>query len=184
MFSRFAIAHQLLALMFVLSIPKSTYYKDGVISCKRWTYHQSLLCEQLHWWLVIINRSTLMSLLVITSWTLIFHISSIVPNTWRLHAFLSLEEFKVTFTWMSISGSYSWHGTLSIYLGIQTQTKDTTFSSKAYGTRESKQVNLEGRLQLDLLQAIQRDYKLRSYTLNAVSAEFLGTWLLLLLDSA
>ncbi|KAI7877041.1 hypothetical protein K492DRAFT_239410 [Lichtheimia hyalospora FSU 10163] len=58
--------------------------------------------------------------------------------------------------------------------GIQTQAKDTTFSSKAYGTRESKQVNLEGRLQLDLLQAIQRDYKLRSYTLNAVSAEFLG----------
>lgn len=58
--------------------------------------------------------------------------------------------------------------------GVQTQAKDTTFSSKAYGTRESKQVNLEGRLQLDLLQAIQRDYKLRSYTLNAVSAEFLG----------
>lgn len=33
---------------------------------------------------------------------------------------------------------------------------------------------LEGRVQLDLLQVIQREYKLRSYTLNSVSAHFLG----------
>ncbi|ODV92596.1 hypothetical protein CANCADRAFT_89320 [Tortispora caseinolytica NRRL Y-17796] len=51
---------------------------------------------------------------------------------------------------------------------------NSTFSSKAYGTRESKSVNIEGRLQFDLLQFIQREYKLRSYTLNAVSANFLG----------
>lgn len=58
--------------------------------------------------------------------------------------------------------------------GIRTEAKDTKFTSKAFGTRENKAINLEGRLQLDLLQAIQRDYKLRSYTLNSVSAEFLG----------
>ncbi|KAG2195815.1 hypothetical protein INT47_010025 [Mucor saturninus] len=58
--------------------------------------------------------------------------------------------------------------------GIRTEAKDTKFTSKAFGTRENKSVNLEGRLQLDLLTAIQRDYKLRSYTLNSVSAEFLG----------
>ncbi|KAL1933207.1 hypothetical protein VTP01DRAFT_7297 [Rhizomucor pusillus] len=58
--------------------------------------------------------------------------------------------------------------------GIRTEAKDTKFSSKAYGTRENKAINLDGRLQLDLLQAIQRDYKLRSYTLNSVCAEFLG----------
>ncbi|KAI8637673.1 DNA polymerase family B-domain-containing protein [Parasitella parasitica] len=58
--------------------------------------------------------------------------------------------------------------------GVHTDAKDTKFSSKAYGTRENKLINLEGRLQLDMLQAIQRDYKLRSYTLNSVSAEFLG----------
>ncbi|OLL24594.1 DNA polymerase delta catalytic subunit [Neolecta irregularis DAH-3] len=52
--------------------------------------------------------------------------------------------------------------------------KDTTFSSKAYGTRESKIVNIDGRLQLDILQVMQRDYKLRSYTLNSVCAHFLG----------
>lgn len=33
---------------------------------------------------------------------------------------------------------------------------------------------MEGRLQLDILQVMQRDYKLRSYTLNAVCAQFLG----------
>ncbi|ODV87634.1 hypothetical protein CANARDRAFT_25884, partial [[Candida] arabinofermentans NRRL YB-2248] len=52
--------------------------------------------------------------------------------------------------------------------------KDSVFSSRAYGTRENKVVNIEGRMQLDLLQFIQREYKLRSYTLNAVSAHFLN----------
>ncbi|CDZ96215.1 delta dna polymerase [Phaffia rhodozyma] len=59
-------------------------------------------------------------------------------------------------------------------LNIQTEAKDTHFSSKAYGSRDSKMINLDGRLQLDLLVVMQRDYKLRSYTLNAVCAQFLG----------
>lgn len=58
--------------------------------------------------------------------------------------------------------------------GSHTKAKDTLFSSKAYGTRESKVFNTEGRLIFDLIQVVQRDYKLRSYTLNAVSAHFLG----------
>eukprot|EP00743_Colponemidia_sp_Colp-15_P006103 GILK01006561.1.p1 GENE.GILK01006561.1~~GILK01006561.1.p1 ORF type:complete len:1058 (-),score=188.44 GILK01006561.1:44-3172(-) len=64
------------------------------------------------------------------------------------------------------------------YLGRITQSitrmKDTTFSSKAYGTRENKEITIDGRVQFDMLQVIQRDYKLRSYTLNSVSAHFLG----------
>lgn len=64
------------------------------------------------------------------------------------------------------------------YLGrikkIKTQAKDTQFSSKAYGTRNSKSINIEGRIQLDVLQIMQRDHKLRSYTLNSVCAHFLG----------
>ncbi|RWR92782.1 DNA polymerase delta catalytic subunit isoform X1 [Cinnamomum micranthum f. kanehirae] len=52
--------------------------------------------------------------------------------------------------------------------------KDTTFSSRQYGVRESKDVMIEGRVQFDLLQAMQRDYKLSSYSLNSVSAHFLG----------
>ncbi|XP_074567466.1 DNA polymerase delta catalytic subunit [Curcuma longa] len=51
--------------------------------------------------------------------------------------------------------------------------RDTTFSSRQYGVRESKEVTVEGRVQFDLFQAIQRDYKLSSYSLNSVSAHFL-----------
>ncbi|XP_020588039.1 DNA polymerase delta catalytic subunit [Phalaenopsis equestris] len=52
--------------------------------------------------------------------------------------------------------------------------RDTTFSSRQYGIRESKDITVEGRVQFDLLQAMQRDYKLSSYSLNSVSAHFLG----------
>lgn len=52
--------------------------------------------------------------------------------------------------------------------------RDTTFSSRQLGKRESKEVTLEGRVQFDLLQAVQRDHKLSSYSLNSVSAHFLG----------
>lgn len=57
---------------------------------------------------------------------------------------------------------------------VKTEVKDTHFSSKAYGNRDSKETNIDGRLQLDILQVMQRDYKLRSYTLNSVCAHFLG----------
>ncbi|MCH0628443.1 hypothetical protein JNB11_00410 [Kocuria palustris] len=57
---------------------------------------------------------------------------------------------------------------------IKQQVLSLIFSSKAYGTRENKDVNIEGRMQLDLLQFIQREYKLRLYTLNLVLAHFLG----------
>lgn len=33
---------------------------------------------------------------------------------------------------------------------------------------------MDGRLQLDVLQYMQREHKLRSYTLNSVCAQFLG----------
>ncbi|GAP84155.1 putative DNA polymerase delta catalytic subunit [Rosellinia necatrix] len=52
--------------------------------------------------------------------------------------------------------------------------KDSSFSSKQMGNRDTKTTNTNGRLQLDLLQLIQRDHQLRSYTLNSVSAHFLG----------
>lgn len=59
-------------------------------------------------------------------------------------------------------------------VNVKQEAKDSVFSSRAYGTRENKVVNIDGRMQLDLLQFIQREYKLRSYTLNSVSAHFLG----------
>ena len=57
---------------------------------------------------------------------------------------------------------------------VKSEVSTSHFSSKAYGTRDSKTTNMEGRLQLDLLQLIQREHKLRSYSLNSVCAVFLG----------
>ena len=57
---------------------------------------------------------------------------------------------------------------------IQSHAKDTNFSSKQMGNRDTKATNTNGRLQLDLLQLVQRDHQLRSYTLNSVCAQFLG----------
>ncbi|XP_071914321.1 DNA polymerase delta catalytic subunit-like isoform X1 [Coffea arabica] len=59
-------------------------------------------------------------------------------------------------------------------INSKVRVKDTTFSSRQYGTRESKEVTIEGRVQFDLLQVMQRDYKLSSYSLNSVSAHFLN----------
>lgn len=56
---------------------------------------------------------------------------------------------------------------------IKSVVKESTIQSKQMGKRENKIVNLEGRVMFDLLQVLFRDYKLRSYTLNAVSFHFL-----------
>lgn len=63
------------------------------------------------------------------------------------------------------------------YLGriknIRSVIKDQILQSKQMGRRENKYVNFEGRVPFDLLFVLLRDYKLRSYTLNAVSYHFL-----------
>jgi DNA polymerase elongation subunit (family B) len=61
-----------------------------------------------------------------------------------------------------------------LVLEIKTEVKNTHFSSRAYGNRDSKETTLDGRLQLDLLQFMQREHKLRSYSLNSVCSQFLG----------
>lgn len=57
---------------------------------------------------------------------------------------------------------------------VKSVAKETNFSSKQMGNRDTKATNTNGRLQLDLLQLIQRDHHLRSYTLNSVCSHFLG----------
>lgn len=57
---------------------------------------------------------------------------------------------------------------------VPSRAKETNFSSKQMGNRDSKATNTNGRLQLDLLQLVQRDHQLRSYTLNSVCSQFLG----------
>jgi len=56
---------------------------------------------------------------------------------------------------------------------VQSVVKETVLQSKQMGRRENKSINMEGRVIFDLLLILIRDYKLRSYTLNSVSAHFL-----------
>ncbi|TVY49061.1 DNA polymerase delta catalytic subunit [Lachnellula occidentalis] len=57
---------------------------------------------------------------------------------------------------------------------VRSVAKETNLNSKQMGNRDTKATNTNGRLQLDLLQLVQRDHQLRSYTLNSVCAQFLG----------
>lgn len=52
--------------------------------------------------------------------------------------------------------------------------RDTTFQSSAYGKHENVETTIDGRVIFDMLQYVRRDYKLSSYSLNSVSAHFLG----------
>lgn len=54
-----------------------------------------------------------------------------------------------------------------------TKVRNKILQSKQLGKRENKEINIEGRVQFDLLLVLLREYKLRSYTLNAVSYHFL-----------
>ncbi|EPY26579.1 DNA polymerase delta subunit 1 [Strigomonas culicis] len=56
----------------------------------------------------------------------------------------------------------------------RTVARDKKFQSKQMGNREYTELTLEGRIIMDAMVVIQRDYKLRSYSLNAVSQNFLG----------
>ncbi|XP_011801895.1 PREDICTED: DNA polymerase delta catalytic subunit [Colobus angolensis palliatus] len=58
--------------------------------------------------------------------------------------------------------------------GLRSNIRDSSFQSKQTGRRDTKVVSMVGRVQMDMLQVLLREYKLRSYTLNAVSFHFLG----------
>lgn len=56
----------------------------------------------------------------------------------------------------------------------RTVARSKQFQSKQMGNREYVEVAMEGRIIMDAMVVIQRDYKLRSYSLNSVSQSFLG----------
>eukprot|EP00922_Rhytidocystis_sp_ex-Travisia-forbesii_P037852 GHVS01056366.1.p1 GENE.GHVS01056366.1~~GHVS01056366.1.p1 ORF type:complete len:1060 (+),score=107.39 GHVS01056366.1:163-3342(+) len=62
---------------------------------------------------------------------------------------------------------------LSRLVNSHSKVSTSVLSSKAMGTHENKQINIEGRIQLDVMDAVRRDHKLKSYTLNNVSFAFL-----------
>ncbi|KNH04195.1 DNA polymerase delta catalytic subunit [Perkinsela sp. CCAP 1560/4] len=55
----------------------------------------------------------------------------------------------------------------------RTAVKEKAFSSKQAGNRVFKDLVCDGRIVLDVITCIQKDYKLRSYSLNSVSQFFL-----------
>lgn len=58
--------------------------------------------------------------------------------------------------------------------GVKAVMKDTTFQSSAYGKRENIETSISGRVIFDILPYMYRNHKMSSYSLNSVSAEFLG----------
>lgn len=56
----------------------------------------------------------------------------------------------------------------------RTVPREKRFMSKQMGNREYTEVIVEGRVIMDCMVVIQRDYKLRSYSLNSVAQHFLG----------
>jgi DNA polymerase delta subunit 1 len=60
-------------------------------------------------------------------------------------------------------------------VGVKAVMRDTTFQSSAFGKRENVETTINGRVIFDLLPYMFRNHKLSSYSLNSVSAEFLGT---------
>ena len=60
-------------------------------------------------------------------------------------------------------------------IGVHSTMKDTTFSSSAFGKRDSVETRMDGRVMVDMIQYMWRNHKLSSYSLNAVSAEFLNS---------
>ncbi|CAK9013498.1 DNA polymerase delta catalytic subunit [Durusdinium trenchii] len=63
---------------------------------------------------------------------------------------------------------------LSKLLDKESRISNKTFSSAAYGTRENKELEVEGRVVMDMIVYMYRNHQLSSYSLNAVSSEFLG----------
>ncbi|KAH9257815.1 hypothetical protein BASA81_003833 [Batrachochytrium salamandrivorans] len=59
-------------------------------------------------------------------------------------------------------------------LGQRAKMSNSTFSSSAFGTRESIETHISGRVMMDMIQYMWRNHKMSSYSLNAVSAEFLN----------
>lgn len=52
--------------------------------------------------------------------------------------------------------------------------RETSFQSAAHGKRNNKETTIDGRVSFDMLEYMRRNHKLSSFSLNAVSAEFLG----------
>lgn len=58
--------------------------------------------------------------------------------------------------------------------GVASRVKSTSFETRQLGKHETKDINIEGRLLIDVLTILEREKKLSSYSLSALALEFLG----------
>ena len=58
--------------------------------------------------------------------------------------------------------------------GVHSPEKSISWSSSAYKNQEFYYLDAEGRMYVDLLPVVQRDYKLENYKLSTVAREFIG----------
>lgn len=66
-------------------------------------------------------------------------------------------------------------GSLGKRKNVQSKEKQISWSSSAYQNQEFRFMEWEGRIVIDLLPIVRRDYKLRNYKLGTVSNFFLGS---------
>lgn len=83
--------------------------------------------------------------------------------TFDLHYLIKrAEKLKIpAFTWGRLKN-------------VKTVMKEGRYLAKAMGMRTTVDINLDGRIQLDMMIHMMKEKKLSSYTLNAVSYQFLG----------
>ena len=72
-----------------------------------------------------------------------------------------------------LNGIYIQFSKISRLLGRQAIQKKFTWSSSAYGQQEFKYLDCHGRTNMDVLPEIERNHKLPTYSLKAVSEYFL-----------
>lgn len=65
------------------------------------------------------------------------------------------------------------YGKFGRVIGSTSKIKNAVYQSKAMGMRDTKDINMEGRIQLDMLMIMHVEHKLSSYSLNNVSYHFL-----------
>lgn len=67
-----------------------------------------------------------------------------------------------------------WPRSMGRIMGKETEMKSKSWSSGAYGHNSINNLQMDGRINIDMLPIVRRDYKLDKYDLNFVSNHFIG----------
>lgn len=99
----------------------------------------------------------------VTGWNVYFDLISIIDHAETVAIHANSSEFPLN--------DYS----LGLVKEQKSRVVKRSFSNRALGKREWKEVPISGRVVMDMMSLFFRTHKLPSYTLNYVSSKFLGT---------